>query len=110
MGDSNHLDELRRGVQRARRHLLSRQEADGGFYGVADVGPGQTAFPLLAMHYAGLDLSRDVLDSMVARFRSQQRFDGSFEPYPHADRGDLCATAAVWAALRSACGLPAHDV
>ena len=39
---------------------------------------------------------------IVAYFRAEQREDCSFVPYPGAASGDLCATALVWAALRTA--------
>jgi squalene cyclase len=101
-------DQLRFAIERAHRHLLAQARADGSFPDVTDVGPSFTAFPLIALHYAGCDLLPEQTAQVVAWLRREQRADGSFVAYPFAPTGELCATAAVWAALRSA-GLDEGD-
>ena len=101
--------DVMRAADRARGVLQAAQADDGSVPGTADVGPMYSAFPIIALHHARVPLPRAELDRLIAYFRAEQREDGSFVPYPFAVCGDLCATAAVWAALRTA-GLPAHDV
>jgi hypothetical protein len=102
------LGALQFAIERARRHLNAQARPDGSFPDVTDVGPSFTAFPLIALHYAGCDLPPDETAKVVAWLRREQRADGSFVAYPFAPAGDLCATAAVWAALRCA-GLDERD-
>jgi squalene cyclase len=58
--------------------------------------------------YAGHPLPPAQTEKVITWFRRQQRGDGSFVAYPFASSGDLCATAAVWAAMRAA-GVPESD-
>ncbi len=95
-------------LARARQHLLDCRLDTGGFPDRTDVGPSYTAFPLIALHYANLPLPAEQTRRIVAWLKRQQRSDGSWVPYPFAAQGDLCATAAVWAALRCT-GLPESD-
>jgi squalene cyclase len=95
-------------IDRARRHLASARLPDGSFPDRTDAGPSFTAFPLIALHYAGHPLPAAEAAEVVAWLRRQQRADGSFAGHPFAPTGDPCATAVVWAALRC-CGLPEGD-
>lgn len=95
--DRNRLDVA---LTRARVHLLRQMSTDGAYRDVTDVGPGSTAIPLIALEFAGHPLPPEEKARVIAWLRRQQRSDGSFAGYPFAPRGDLCATALCWSALR----------
>jgi squalene/oxidosqualene cyclase-like protein len=101
-------DDVARAIEQGLLRLAERQDTSGRFPDVANAGPAYTAYPLLALVYAGLPLPPGETAAVVRWLRAEQRADGSFAPYPFAGRGDLCATAAVWAALRTV-GVPAED-
>lgn len=89
---------LRRAIARARGALLRTQLADGSWDDHSDVGPISTAMVLVSLHWLGR-LDEDDRREGARWLRAQQRADGSFLGRPFADRGDLGATAASWAAL-----------
>ena len=95
-------------LTRARLHLLRQMSTDGAYRDVTDVGPGSTAIPLIALEFAGHPLPPEDKVRVISWLRRQQRADGSFAGYPFAPRGDLCATALCWSALRMV-GVRADD-
>lgn len=85
-------------VRRAQRVLWQTQREDGAWESMGDMGPSPTAQVVVALHHLGRLDPQDAAEA--ARWlRSQQRKDGSFILYPFARKGDVGATACVWAAL-----------
>lgn len=109
MRDRTSLEQgLGRAIDLGRDALQPLLGPNGALPDRTDVGPSYTAFPLIAMHYAGCALPRAQRDKVVHWLKRQQRRDGSFGAYPFATGGDLCATASVWAAFHCA-GLDESD-
>lgn len=96
-------ERLRDAIARGQRVLLSTQREDGSWDERSNIGASSTANVLVALQWAGL-LPEEDLREGARWLRSQQRKDGSFEPHPFANRGDLGTTAQAWAALHLAPG------
>lgn len=81
--------------------LWQTQRADGSWESMGEMGAAPTAQVVIALHHLKRLSPEDAADS--ARWlRAQQRSDGSFVLYPFATKGDIGATACVWAALQVA--------
>ncbi len=85
-------------IDRAVDHLRRRQNADGSWLSMEYFEPRTSALHLVTLAF--IDRVPLVEARAYARFLATlQREDGSFPPYPYAPRGELCATALVYAAL-----------
>ena len=91
---------------RAQAFILGRPDPGGWWKVACEAGPATTAQVTVALHFAGKLGQRDARATL--RWL-QERWLGpgqGFEGYPGSARGDLGATAVVWAALH-VCGSPA---
>ncbi len=94
-------DDLTPSIDRGVAFLRSRQLPTGAWLAPEDFEPQTSAAHLLTLAF--IDRVPFVEARGYARFLATlQRDDGSFPAYPHADGGDVCATALVLAALETA--------
>src|SRR5262245_29029400 len=85
-------------IERAIRFLRSKQLRSGAWLASECFEPQSSATHLVTLAF--IDRVPHVEARGYARFLATlQREDGSFPPYPHADRGDTATTALVYAAL-----------
>lgn len=100
-------DSIQRGIDRGVAFLRSRQLPTGAWLAPEYFEPQTSACHLLTLAF--IDRVPLVEARGYARFLATlQRPDGSFPAYPHAESGDVCATALVHAALGVA-ALPEHE-
>ncbi len=88
-------------VEKAQHVLWESQREDGAWECPGEMGPVPTAQVLVALHHAGR-LDPHGAAEGARWLRARQADDGSFVAYPSAPRGDVGATASVWAALHVA--------
>ena len=94
----------------ARERFLGRQSPDGRWLAVCRIGAMSTAYVVIARHFLGELSARDAEAAVKGLGRSWLGAGRGFEGYPGAGRGDLSATALVWAALRAAGVADDHPV
>lgn len=89
---------LDRAIERGVEHLRRLQRNDGSWLAMEYFEPRSSALHLITLAFIDRLLPAEA--HAYARFLATlQRDDGSFPAYPYAPRGDLCATAMVYAAL-----------
>ncbi len=93
-------DDVRVAVERARAHLVGRQDAAGWWKGELRTNVTMDAEDLLLRQFLGI-LQPDELDQTARWIRSQQRADGTWATF-HGGPGDLSTTVEAYAALRLA--------
>ena len=105
MGRTETVEELelaaaRRALEKARRHLLGLQEAEGWWKGELETNVTMDAEDLLLREFLGIRQENDTAGA-AAWIRSKQRSDGTWATY-HGGPGDLSTTVEAYCALRLA--------
>jgi squalene-hopene/tetraprenyl-beta-curcumene cyclase len=93
-------DDVRVAVERARVHLVGRQDPAGWWKGELRTNVTMDAEDLLLRHFLGIQQA-DELEQTARWIRSQQRADGTWATF-HGGPGDLSTTVEAYAALRLA--------
>ena len=92
-------ESLKKGVS----NLLNRQQEDGSWSALNDLGHHQSAQRAILYQKLGR-LSEADAEQSLKFLLSRQLEDGSWPPYPHAEKGDLDATAIAYAGMK-VCGV-----
>ncbi len=91
---------LNRTIEQGLRWLDNHQNPQGFWMGILESNACIESEWLLAMHFLGIENDPKV-DGLVRGILNKQRFDGSWETYYDAPKGDINATVEAYAALRS---------